>query len=417
MSDVSPLTDRGPTLSSQGRTAAQRSSAIGAALIGGVLAAGLGLGALAVAVLLVWIVAPYPDGDPSAALHIAADLWLLAHGGDLVRPGTHAGPAVPVALTPLLLTVLPVWLLHRAARHTLATADEDRTDAAAGRTGALARLGGLLAGYLLVAAGAVLYASTGPLRVVPLSALLCVPGTALVTFAGTAWHVLGGTGVGLRILAVRRIPAGLRNGVRAVVAAPWLATACRAATAATVALLIAGALLTVLSLGLHAGEVRHGLLRLATDWAGRCTVLLLCLALFPNAAVWGAAYGLGPGFTVGAGSLVGPLGTAGHPRLPYFPLLGALPDAGAGRPLTWAVAVVPVVAGVLLARRVAHSASGPGAAAGPDARTGSAPGDGSGTAVGAGAGPRAEYPPGCGSNTPAAGATRPAACGEASASL
>ncbi|MFI1231197.1 cell division protein PerM, partial [Streptomyces althioticus] len=119
---MSQLTDRGPTLSSHGRNAARRSSAIGAAFVGGVTAAGLGLGAVTVAVLLLWVASPYPDSGPSRALHLAADLWLLAHGGDLVRTATPSGTPAPVAVTPLLLAVLPVWLLHRAARHTLATA-------------------------------------------------------------------------------------------------------------------------------------------------------------------------------------------------------------------------------------------------------------------------------------------------------
>ncbi|MCZ1007935.1 hypothetical protein O1L68_15615 [Streptomyces lydicus] len=57
---MSQLTERGPTLSSHGRAAAQRSSAIGAAFLGGVTAAGLGLGALAVAVLLLWVASPRP---------------------------------------------------------------------------------------------------------------------------------------------------------------------------------------------------------------------------------------------------------------------------------------------------------------------------------------------------------------------
>ncbi|WP_443045427.1 cell division protein PerM [Streptomyces sp. MOE7] len=72
--------------------------------------------------LLLWVASPFPDSGPSRALHLAADLWLLAHGGDLVRTATPSGTPAPVAVTPLLLAVLPVWLLHRAARHTLATA-------------------------------------------------------------------------------------------------------------------------------------------------------------------------------------------------------------------------------------------------------------------------------------------------------
>ncbi|MGW2412028.1 cell division protein PerM [Streptomyces tubercidicus] len=374
---MSQLIDRGPTLSSHGRTAAQRSSAIGAAFLGGVTAAGLGLGALTVAVLLLWVASPYPDSGPSRALHLAADLWLLAHGGDLVRTTAHSG--APVAVPPLLLAVLPVWLLHRAARHTLATSADGPPGpaAAAGCTADAAHrvaprtlLGALLTGYLLIVAGALLYASDGQLHAEPLSVLLCVPVTTAAILAGTAWRLLRHPGTELlpaRILRLRsKAPRRLRAFLGgSPVAAARRGAVCRAAGAALAALLAAGGLLTLLSLGLHAGRVRHDLLQLAPDWAGRSTVLLLCLALLPNAAVWGAAYGLGPGFTVGAGSTVGPLGTSAHPVLPQLPLLSGLPDAGPGNWLTWSVAVVPVVAGALLAREVARSATATGSPGAP----------------------------------------------------
>ncbi|MFC9241098.1 DUF6350 family protein [Streptomyces decoyicus] len=370
---MSQLTDRGPTLSSHGRAAAQRSSAIGAAFLGGVTAAGLGLGALAVAVLLLWVASPAPDSGPSRALHLAADLWLMAHGGDLVRTTGHSGAAAPVAVTPLLLAVLPVWLLHRAARHALATAsdghpgpgadgggDADATRTVAPRT----LLGALLTGYLLIAAGALIYACTGRMSAEPLSVLAAVPATAAATLAGTAWCLLGHPGTALLPACVLRAGAKVPRGLRTLLGGSRSAAAHRAAGSALGALLAAGALLTLLSLGLHADRVRLDLLHLAPDWASRATVLLLCLVLLPNAAVWGAAYGLGPGFAVGAGSTVGPLGTVAPPVLPQLPLLGGLPDAGPGNPLTWAVAVVPVVAGALLARSVVRSVARTAAASG-----------------------------------------------------
>ncbi|MGG7571902.1 cell division protein PerM [Streptomyces sirii] len=375
---MSQLTDRGTTLSSQGRIAAQRSSAIGAAFLGGVTAAGLGLGALAVAVLLLWVASPYPGSDPSGALHLAADLWLLAQGGDLVRTVTQSGTPAPVAVTPLLLAALPVCLLHRAARHTLATAarhtvppaigdamgldratgpgDAMGLDDGAGPGGgaglggatgpgvrtALGRgaglvppaaprtlLGALLAGYLLVAAAVLLYASTGGLTAEPLSVLLCVPAFAVATLAGTAWSLLGPAGAELLPDRVRRAWARVPDRLRAVLRGPCFAAARRAAATAVVALLASGALLTLLVLGLHAGRVYQDLLQLAPDWQSRATVLLLCLFLLPNAAVWSAAYGLGPGFTLGAGSTIGPLGTTSHPALP---LLGGLSAPGPGTP-------------------------------------------------------------------------------------
>ncbi|WP_405743903.1 DUF6350 family protein [Streptomyces sp. NBC_01525] len=354
---MSQLTDRGPEPFPRGRPAAPP-SAIGAALFGGATAAGLGLGVVTVAVLLVWVASPYPGSDPAEALHLAADLWLLAHGADLVRTVTLTGVPAPVALTPLLFGALPVWLLHRAARHLLADPDDDGPEVALPahpEASPGARLAALFAGYLLVAAGAVVYASTGPLRVDPVSAALWIPAVAAGTLALSAWYGHGCPGPAARWDEV--LPPGVRTalgGARGVAVR-------RAATAATLALLGSGAVLTLVGLVLHAEYARRDFLALAPDWVGRGTVLLLCLALLPNAAVWGAAYALGPGFTAGAGGLAGPLGTSAPAALPHFPLLAALPEPGPGTPLTWSVAAGPVLAGVLLGRYVAHAAARPDA--------------------------------------------------------
>ncbi|MFF4602035.1 DUF6350 family protein [Streptomyces sp. NPDC001339] len=422
---MSQLIDRGATFSSYGRTAARRSSAIGAAFLGGVTAAGLGLGALTVAVLLLWVASPYPDSGPSRALHLAADLWLLAHGGDLVRTTSPSGLPVPVAVTPLLLSVLPVWLLYRAARHTLATAIAD-PDAPGPRPSAPRHsadmppprtlLGALLGGYLLVVAGALLYASTGQLAADPLSIALYVPTTTVAILTATTWHILGpaatwhllrstGTSHILGPAAATLLPSWIRNSRTRAAAylhrtrshlrppAPLrgflrllpplrpllrslprsllrlllrsllggrLVAAQRAAGTALLTLLTCGALLTVLALVLHGGRVHQDLLQLAPDWPSRATILLLCLLLLPNAAVWGASYGLGPGFTLGAGSTIGPLGASTYPAMPHLPLLGGVPDPGPGTPFTWAVAAVPVLAGLLLARQLGRTAATPG---------------------------------------------------------
>ncbi|WP_310722526.1 DUF6350 family protein [Streptomyces sp. N2A] len=361
----------GPAWPPSGRTATRPSSALGAAFLGGVTAAGLGLGALTVAVLLLWVAAPYPDTSLSRALHLAADLWLLAHGGGLVRDVPHSAVPAPVALTPLLLAVLPVWLLHRAARHTLATADDPGP--AAGPTTPRTLLGALLTGYLLVAGAALGYASVGRLAADPLSTLLYVPGTAVTTMAVTTWRVLGPGGAALLPEGVRRVLAKVPRRLRTALGGNRLAAARRAAGAGLVALLVGGALLTLVGLAVHGGRVRHDLLTLAPDWASRATVLLLCLLLLPNAAVWGAAYGLGPGFTLGAGSAIGPLGASAHPPVPRLPLLGGVPEVGPGTPLTWAVAVLPVAAGIWLARSVARMATDSGSADGPWSKSWPAP--------------------------------------------
>ncbi|OKI09934.1 hypothetical protein A6A06_04735 [Streptomyces sp. CB02923] len=388
------MTDRGPTLSSRGRASSQRSSALGTAFLGGVLAAGLGLGAFAVAVLLLWVAAPYPDSDPSRALHLAADLWFLAHGSDLVRVVAASGGASPVAVTPLLLMALPLWLLYRSARHILEPTHPPKpptpgpsdplgpSDTSPSTPSLLHAedidpepaprllLGWLLAGYLLVAGVALLYASAGPLYVEPLSALLYVPAAALATLAVAAWRTLGRTAFvplpGPVRRAHDRLPAGLRTSLRG----RWPAVAARAGSAAVLVMLLCGALLVLLALGWHAPAVRSDFLALTHDWADRCTVLLLSLVLLPNTVVWGLAYGLGPGFTLGAGSTVGPLGAAGYPDLPHFPLFGMVPEAGGTGTLHWLTAAVPLAVGLALARYSALPAKAYAVAARAGARTG-----------------------------------------------
>ncbi|MFW3461646.1 DUF6350 family protein [Streptomyces microflavus] len=63
-----------------------------------------------------------------------------------------------------------------------------------------------------------------------------------------------------------------------------------------------GALLVAVALGRNAAAAQESFLMLSGDWSGRFAVLLLGAALVPNAALWGAAYGLGPGFALGTGA-------------------------------------------------------------------------------------------------------------------
>ncbi|KUJ66968.1 hypothetical protein ACZ90_31595 [Streptomyces albus subsp. albus] len=405
---MTQMTDGSPSLSPRGYSTPRDTAAVGQAFFSGVVAAGLGLGTLSVAVLLLWIGSPYPDAGPSGALHIAADLWLLGHGADLVRTGP-GGADTPLGLTPLLVGALPCWLLHRAARHAL-----EPPEPVSGGSGLTAppavlalstpplvprrAIAWVTAGYLLVGLAALVYAAEGPVRVAPLGALLHLPVVTVAVVALSAWT---GTGRPHELLptAVRRLLSGIPapGGLRldASLRAPsWLTrrrrtAALRATGGAVVALMAGGALLTAVSLAGHAGSVHHAFGRLTDVWSGRCGVLLLSLALLPNAVVWGAAYGLGPGFTIGAGSAVGPLSMAGYPDLPDFPLFAALPAPGAAAlPYLLLAALVPLATGLSVAWFVSAAAvrAVPRAvAAGPDTEGRAGTG---GCAGGSGRGPR-----------------------------
>ncbi|MEE1793666.1 DUF6350 family protein [Streptomyces sp. BE308] len=316
-----------------------RSTALASAFLRGVIAAGLGLGSLAVLVMVLWISSPYPDSGPGGALHVAAGIWLLAHGAELVRPDTLSGVPAPVATVPLLLVLLPVWLAHRAARDA---ADPDEGRARPSPAGAFCAV---TAGYVLVAAGAAAYARGGSLSADPDS--LVFPAAFVVAGAAAAgvW-----TAAGRPLGSVPSwAPLWLQEAVARTLFRTRVETLCRSAAAGVMVLLGGGALVVAAGLVWHAQETQQSFLALSGDWAGRFAVLLLALALVPNAALWGAAYGLGPGFVLGTGATVTPAAVLGQPALPHFPLLAAVPDQGPGSLANWAAAAVPVAAGLAVA--------------------------------------------------------------------
>ncbi|MCP3818875.1 DUF6350 family protein [Streptomyces sp. A3M-1-3] len=349
---MTQVTEHRPSLPPMPPSARARASATVACALGGAIAAGLGLGALAVLVIVLWISSPYPDSGPAGAMHVAAGLWLLAHGTELVRADALSGVPAPVGLTPLLLVALPVGLVHRAARHALEPGEAPETPEGASLIGSLLvastpvvtpRIAfyGVTAGYLLVGAAVAVYAAGGPLPAAPLSAVLHLPLVAAGAAATGVWTASG--------CPRGPLPAWVPRGVRKAIARPRFTVVLRSAAAGVLVLLGGGALLTAASLVGHAGPAQESFLQLSGVWSGRFAVLLLALALVPNAAVWGAAYGLGPGFALGTSATAGPLALVGAPALPQFPLLAALPAEGPGTPLTWSAAAVPVAAGAAVA--------------------------------------------------------------------
>ncbi|MGW1157285.1 cell division protein PerM [Streptomyces sp. NPDC002519] len=383
MAGVTSWTDRRTPPSPLLTRSRHRWPGLGGSLLDGAVAAVLGLGSLTLLVIVLWISSPFPDDGPGGALRLAASLWLLAHGVLLVRTETLSGMPAPVGVTPLLLTVLPVWLLYRAGRDAVAGDGTDDAEHAAGTADAAgdaplaaARTAwpGVTAGYLGIGAVAALYASGGTLRPSWTWTALCLPLVTVVTAGVGVWTAHGRPG---EPVWVRRAFAWLFPAVRRpetpgpadLGGRMWPVASLRAALAGTATLVGGGALLVGVSLVWHGGAAWASFLQLTQGWSGRCGVLLLALALMPNAAVWGAAYALGPGFVLGAGHGVGPL-WAGRPpaTLPPFPLLAAVPATGGG-PLSWAVGAVPAVAGMTLGWCVARAACRDRDAAWPAGRT------------------------------------------------
>ncbi|WP_042401031.1 cell division protein PerM [Streptacidiphilus carbonis] len=391
-------------------------AALRTGLVGGAAAAGLGFAGLAVPLFLLWIVTPYVQDGPGGALHLAACLWLLAQGAELLRPG-----GAPLAVPPLLVTVLVLVPLYRAAvRAGVPREDsvEDEADefhddperaaeeeAGSGRAGSA--LLGLAAGYLLAALGMVVAASADapgglraadPLGALLRTALLALPVAAVGVRRGGGWPRQAGAPAWFRLPgwaqppSREQLPAWFRLPGRArrsdsgpypfpgpspdpdldfdldldpddtdVGAGRWnalrapggSAVAVRAALCGAVALLGAGAAVLTLALLLNFGAAGALAAQTAPDLAGRLALLLLCVTLLPNGAVWAAAYALGPGFALGG--RLAPLTVAATTAPPAFPLLTAVPTSGGGS-AAWLLLALPVVSGAAVSGCVGRAA-------------------------------------------------------------
>ncbi|WP_405012962.1 DUF6350 family protein [Kitasatospora sp. NBC_01539] len=296
------------------------------------------LSVIAVPVLGLWVLTPYGDVTARGALRLSCAVWLLGHGAPLTR-----GPAgAPVTVTPLLLTVVSVLLLRRAGARAAA-----RTPQGTGMPRALLPLG---AGYLAVAAWAAAECGRADavLRADAPPALVAV---AVVAAAGLAWGFCGAHGA-----AVPALPPAFTERLPGWAPPRGSAAATGRAAAAWLAGLVAGAG-TLLTVAVLVGDAGHSADGLADRIAGVLGLVLACALLLPNALVWAAAFALGPGFAVGAGTVVSPFGTR-LGALPEFPLFELVPGGPAGPGWALAVGALPLAAGVVPALLLGRAAAG-----------------------------------------------------------
>jgi hypothetical protein len=172
---------------------------------------------------------------------------------------------------------------------------------------------------------------------------------------------LGGAAIesGAHARLARRTPGPVRDATRTGLVAALLVLGAGAAAGGTSLALSGGAASRVLA-AYHAG------------FAGQVGLTLICVVYGPNLAVWAASYLIGPGFAVGAGTVVSAarvsLGT-----VPAVPVLAAMP----ARPVSgWAglLLAVPLAAGMtagwLLVRRRLRAAGAGGQTGVPAGRVG-----------------------------------------------
>ena len=272
------------------------------------------------------------SGGLAGAAHAGLAGWLLGHG---VPIGTSIGP---LAVAPLLLTLLVVWRLNRAGLHVTRAMGAQRSGSA-GRAVGVA--GVLAAAYALVGA---LAAQVVDGRGTEVSTGRAALHFVALGFAGALIGALRGTDA-ISVLA-RRTPPVLRHGVRTGLTAAFLIFA-------------AGAVAGGLSVALGGGQAAEMISAYRTGVAGQAGITLLSIAYGVNAAIWSAAYLLGPGFALGTDSAIRLTEVTVGP-LPTLPLLAGLPDGpmgAAGAALLLLPVFAAAAAGWLLTQRLRHGRS------------------------------------------------------------
>ncbi|MDN3477520.1 DUF6350 family protein [Curtobacterium sp. APC 4022] len=307
------------------------------AVIEAIVTVGVGVGIALVPLTLLWAFEYGLQVDWNVFWTAAGNVWLIGHGVDVsfslgaaaAKATGLSGASAPigVSLAALGFAVVTAWLGARAGRRFAET--EHRVTGILVGTAAVAVLGLLVA---LSSTTAASHPTTWQAVVSPalwfgipavVSAEVCRRRRGLAADPVTA-----------RVVAlVDRIPGVWRVVVGFGLRAGTVATACVVAVAAVLVglvLLVSFAEVITLYERSHAGLV------------GGFTLTVGQLAFIPDFVAWATAWLVGPGFAIGAGSAVSPIGTALGP-VPAIPVLGALPTSGHTFGLVWIL--VPVVAG------------------------------------------------------------------------
>jgi hypothetical protein len=124
-----------------------------------------------------------------------------------------------------------------------------------------------------------------------------------------------------------------------------VSTALRGGAAAAAGVILAASMVASVAIAISFARIIGLYESLQTEYLGGVIVTLGQLALLPNIVIWVASWLIGPGFAIGTGSIVGPLGTQLGP-VPVIPLLGALPQSELA--FGFLGLLVPVVVGFLV---------------------------------------------------------------------
>lgn len=303
------------------------------AVVGGVVAAAsplvvfLGLGVVG------WFLTDGgAHGAPRDGLRTGALGWLLGHGS-----GVHVD-GVAITAMPLGVTLVCAWAVWRIGQRVGDSVSGHGPDAAGISDGERdwtvpAASGLFVVGYVVVA--------------VVVASVAATPDSDPSTPAVIRWSLGLGLVVGGPAIAV----GSGRAAIWLTLVPPPVRAACTLARTILLAWLLVSLGAFALALVVDFDTAANITSQLDADTGDVVLLVVLTALVLPNAVAFSGSYLLGPGFTVGTGTLVTPQAVV-FGALPMVPLLAALPDHG--EPPAWTAWLVglPVLVAVLAAVHV-----------------------------------------------------------------
>lgn len=285
----------------------------------------------------VWLAGGFDSLGALGGFQLAGQVWLVAHCTPLTMAAIQgidlSSGGGTLTLVPLGLTLIPFGLAVIAGR---------RIARACWRGQFLKPFFAGMVTYALIGALVALVSSTEHVSASVLSGALF---PLIPAGLGT---LVGGWSVSRSLAAVLGADAASwiqRTSQYSRWAGSYVWAVVRAGFLSAVAVIAAGALLTVVALVWNWDGIIAVYQELGTGAAGDTALTALQFGYLPNMIVWAAAWASGAGFSVGEGTLTSPFENS-LGALPQFPPFAALPG---GDPWIYASAVVvlPVMAGVL----------------------------------------------------------------------
>lgn len=281
---------------------------------------GLGLAVTLIPATIIWAVQYGFAADFFGFARFSANVWLLGHGVDVtvqLDPVLSASLGLGSTVEPLRLTIALLGIGLLTAQLGLR----------AGRRAALADdpLASFITAIVVTAllSAAITLAAASPLALPsrPQGVLLPTAVVGVSMFLGlvleqrrrgeVSWVEQFGRTLGwskLGVVTRRDIVASLAGGV-----------------AVTVAILCAAGIGLAIMIALNYATVVGIYQSLQGGVLGGSVITLAQLVLLPNFVIWAAAWIVGAGFAIGAGTAVSPAGTVLGP-IPALPLFGSVPQ-------------------------------------------------------------------------------------------